>query len=303
MVKVLVTGSSSSPGFKTVEILAEKGYKVYAVYNRNAVPAVSMDVVPLQLDLTDFDRVRQILSEVKPDIVVHMAAYGDVDGCEVNREYAWRVNVEATRFLAKISRDLGVSYFIYLSTDYVFDGSRGMYREDDVPKPINFYGLTKLIGEEIVRAVLDRFVVVRTSAIYGLGMGRMNFGKFLIEALSRGQQVKAFIDQYLSPTLNTLLAKAVAEIIERSDIVGVIHVAGERVSRYEFAVRLAEKLGFNKELIQPAKMEEARFKAPRPRDSSLDCSKARSILKTEFYNLDHALDVLRQEYIRMKSSI
>ncbi len=293
--RVLLTGASSSPGFKTLIELALKGYDVYAVYNQHPIEHGPLNVNYIRLDLTDYPRVSEKFRDVKPDIVIHMAAYGDVEGCEIDRERAWKVNVRATHQLVKLSLKSGVEYFMYLSTDYVFDGERGMYREDDIPYPINFYGLTKLVAEEIVKSTLENSIIIRSSAIYGFGMGRMNFGKFLIEALKRGQRVKALTDQWLSPTLNTLLAKAIVEILEKR-IKGILHVAGERVSRYEFAIKVADKFGFRKDLIEPITMKDIRWRARRPRDSSLDCSKARSILSTEFHSLSYALDVFFNEY-------
>jgi len=298
--KVLLTGASSSPGYRTLLELAERSYTVYAVYNRHPISLKRGSVSIIKLDLTEYSRVIDFVREVKPNIVIHMAAYGDVEGCELNKQYAWNVNVEATRVLAKISRKINASRFIYLSTDYVFDGMRGLYREDDIPIPINFYGLTKFIAEEIVKSIIDRWVIVRTSAIYGFGMGRINFGKFLIEALSKGQKVRALIDQYLSPTLNTLLAKAIVEIVERDDINGILHVAGERISRYDFAMKIAKKFGFDQRLIEPITMDKMKWKAKRPRDSSLDCSRAKSLLRTNFHSLDYSLEVFYREYTRLR---
>ena len=300
IVKVLLTGASSSPGFKTLIELASKGYTVYAQYNIHPIELHHASATIVQLDLTQYDRVVEVFNSIKPDIVVHMAALGNVDQCEADRELAWKVNVEATRLLAKLASKHD-AVMLYLSTDYVFDGERGMYREEDKPNPINFYGHTKLIAEEIVKSLVEKYIIVRTSAIYGFGMGRTNFGKFLVEALSRGQHVQAIIDQRLSPTLNTLLAKAIVELLEK-DVYGVFHIAGERVSRYDFAVKLAQRFGFDVKLIEPAKMADFKWVAKRPRDSSLDCSRARSILSTNFNSLDYSLDVLYSEWVAMKRS-
>ena len=295
--KVFLAGASSSPGFKTLIELANRGYRVFAIYNTHPIEYNHTNVEPVKLDLTQFDRVTMIFNEIKPDIVIHMAAIGDVNLCETDRELAWRINVETTRLLAKLAAKYSIT-LLYLSTDYVFDGEKGLYREDDIPNPINFYGLTKLVAEEIVRSVVEKHIVVRTSAVYGFGMGRKNFGKFLIEALSKGQKVKAIVDQWLSPTLNTLLAKAVVELIEK-EAYGLYHVAGERVSRYEFAIKLAKKFGSDTSLIEPARMSDFNWIARRPRDSSLDCSKARSIISTNFNSLEYSLDVLYQEWISL----
>ena len=186
------------------------------------------------------------------------------------------------------------AYVVYLSTDYVFDGERGMYREDEPPNPVNYYGLTKLMGEVAVRSRCSRWSVVRASSIYGLGPGRVNFAKFLVEKLSKGETVRALVDQYTSPSHAALLAEAIAELLERR-AVGVFHVVGERMSRYEFALRMAEKLGFDKSLIQPAKMEEFKWLARRPRDSSLSCEQTRRKLSCDFYSTERALETLKKE--------
>lgn len=293
--RVLVTGASSSPGYKTVLELASKGFQVLAIYNTHSVSFPQENVKALRLDLTMFEDVLKIFNEFRPEILIHMAALGDVDKCEINRDVAWLLNVEVSRFLAKVSQKHGV-FMLYLSTDYVFDGERGMYKETDVPYPVNYYGLTKLIAEEIVKSILDSYIIVRTSAIYGLGPGRPNFGKVLIEKLSRGEKVRALVDQYLSPTLNTMLAKAIVEIIEKELRNDVLHIAGERINRYDFAIKLAEKFGFDKSKIEPIYMKDIAWKARRPRDSSLDVSKARNILSTDFYSIDKSLDILRKEY-------
>lgn len=298
MTKILLTGASSSPGYKMALKLAKKGFMVFAIYNRNPVIIEDSNVKLFQLDLTDINRVTETVKELKPTLTIHMAAYGDVDGCEEYKEIAWKVNVESTRHLAKLGAKLGIEYFIYLSTDYVFDGLRGMYAEDDTPNPVNYYGLTKLISEEIVKTSIEKYLIIRTSAIYGLGPGRKNFGRFVVEALSEYREVKAFIDQYLSPTLNTLLADAILEFIEKGDVYGTFHVAGERSSRYEFALKIAEKFGFDKRLIIPVSIKDTSFKGRRPLDSSLRCYRAKSILRTEFHSLEYSLNLFAEEYRR-----
>ncbi len=294
--RIVLTGFSSSPGFKTGLELSRRGFDVFGIYNTHEPPSIE-NVKKIRLDLTDSESVISFLNEVKPDIVIHMAALGDVDRCEQDRELAWRVNVESTRTLAKYCAKHGIP-MIYLSTDYVFDGERGLYREDEPPCPVNYYGLTKLVAEEVVKSLVDKFLIIRTSAIYGLGPGRPNFGKVLIEKLSKGEKVRALVDQYLSPTLNTLLAKAVVELLEKNYWNDILHIAGERVNRYEFAIKLAEKFGFNKELIEPIYMKDIQWKARRPRDSSLDVSKARKLLTVDFYTLDNALRILYEEYTK-----
>jgi dTDP-4-dehydrorhamnose reductase len=272
-VRVLVTGGTGLLGYWVTRVFMERGFKVYSTYHEKAPP--DLEVVWVRLDLEDPESIARVVEGVKPGIVVHTAAYTDVDGCEVNRERAYRVNYLATAALAKASK--GAELFIYISTDYVFDGSRGMYREGDVPAPLNYYGLSKLLGEVAVAATLSNSTIVRVSGLYGYSpAGRRNFGVIAFEKLSRGEPVEAFIDQRLSPTYVKFLAEKLVKLVD-ARVTGVIHIAGEGLSRYEFATILAEVLGVSRDLVKPKRLAEAKLVAPRPRDSSLDTSKAREL--------------------------
>jgi len=271
--KVLVTGATGLLGWWIAKAFSEGGFEVYATYHAQS-PRGLEGVRWIRMDLGDPLSAAGVVEELRPDMIVHSAAYTDVDGCEVNKEYAYRVNYLATKALAKASSKIG-AYFVYISTDYVFDGERGMYREDDVPNPVNFYGFTKLLGEVAVLSILEgSSVVVRVSGLYGYSpTGKKNFGIRALESLLRGEEVKAFIDQYLSPTYVVKLAERILRVVEKR-ITGIIHISGERLSRYEFAVMLAEELGVDRGLVKPAEMKNAKLVARRPRDSSLDTSRA-----------------------------
>jgi len=290
MVTVLVTGASSSPGYKTVLALLKRGANVVGVYNQHPISIPGAEMVKANL-VKDAEKV---VKDYKPSILIHIAALGDVDACESNKQLCYTINVVVTRRILREAARLGAK-IIYLSTDYVFDGSRGLYQEDDPPNPINYYGLTKLLGE-VATLTLDG-VVVRTSAIYGLGPGRPNFGKIVIEKLSKGEIVKAFIDQWLSPTLNTLLGEALAKLALDLELSReILHVAGPRMSRYEFAKAIARVFGFNEKLVKPTSISEFSFKAPRPKDSSLKVTRAERLLGIAFNDINNALKILYEEY-------
>jgi len=292
--KILVTGGSGLLGHKLVKELLLRDYEVCAIHNRHEIGITHRNLKKIRLDLVNNVALEDLILKVKPEVIVHVAAYTDVDGCEVNKSYAWRVNVEATRSIVRAARVVK-SFLIYVSTDYVFDGEKGMYRESDVPNPINYYGLTKLISEEIVKSSDLLYTIVRPSAIYGIGFGKLNFALFVANRLSNGESIKALIDQYVSPTLNTYLAQAITEIVELRPM-GILHIAGERMNRYEFAVKIAEVLGLPKELINKGKMHEMNWRAKRPKDSSLNIERAKQLLKTKFYDTDSALKLFAEEY-------
>ena len=300
IVKILVTGGSGLLGSKLVGELLSRNYEVIALYNRNPIPVDHEKLVKVRLDIVDKTSLEDLILKTRPDVIIHSAAYTDVDGCERNKTYAWRVNVEATRSIVRAARVVK-SHLIYVSTDYVFDGEKGLYGENDTPNPVNYYGLTKLVGEELVRTSDLLYTIVRPSAIYGVGGSKKSFAEYVAEKLSRGEKIRALVDQYVSPTHNTLLAMAVAEIVEMRPM-GVLHVAGERMNRYQFATKIAEALGLPVELVEKASIKDMKhWIAKRPRDSSLDTSKAKSLLKTKFYDTKLALELFKQEWLGAKN--
>ena len=292
--RVLITGASSLPGYRAALALLSRGHQVVGTYLTHEVPIQHGAFTAVRLDVRDRVGLERLFKEHRPEVVIHMAAYGDVDGCERDRALAWEVNVLGTINVVRVAERYA-DYLLYLSTDYVFDGLRGMYEEHEPPCPVNYYGLTKMCGEVAVLTADIGRSIVRASSIYGLGPGRKNFAKFLVENLSAGKPVRALVDQYTTPTQASLLAEALVEILERG-LTGIFHVVGERMSRHEFALKVAEFLGFDRGLVGEAKMEEFSWLAPRPKDASLSCEHTRQVLKTDFYSMDKALRVLRAEY-------
>jgi len=286
--KIFITGGSGLLGYRLAEIAQERGYDVYSGYCHNKPESGK----PVKFDLANVDSIINAMNEVKPDVVIHSAALTDVDRCEVEKELAYKVNVEGTKAVAELAKKLN-SFMVYISTDYVFDGERGMYKEDDETNPVNYYGYTKLLGEKHCQG----FCIARTCVIYGAkpASGKVNFALWLINKLEREENVKIVTDQYITPTLNTNLAKMVLELAERR-IGGIFHLAGAtRVSRFEFAREIAKEFGLNESLISPSRMDELNWIAKRPRDSSLDVSKANKYLKEKPYDLGKALEILRKE--------
>ncbi|MEM1983623.1 MAG: dTDP-4-dehydrorhamnose reductase [Ignisphaera sp.] len=272
--RILLTGATGLLGYNLLNLLIGKGYEIVATHRKTFVKVGVDNVKWVNIDLENEQEVANVVKDIRPDIVIHAAAYTDVDGCEVYKEKAFKTNYLATKAIAHSASRLG-SFIIYVSTDYVFDGEKGMYKESDIPNPVNFYGLTKLLGEI---AVLDMFskssLVVRTSGLYGYSpTGKKNFGINTLEKLLRSEEVHAFYDQYLSPTYVDALAKRIIEALEKR-ITGIIHIAGERLSRYEFAMILAKALNVDEVLVKPVSMRDVRLVAKRPRDSSLDTSEA-----------------------------
>ncbi|MEM2219681.1 MAG: dTDP-4-dehydrorhamnose reductase [Candidatus Korarchaeum sp.] len=290
--RILVTGAGGLLGSKLAELALKLGYEVYSGYLTHE----PTHGIPLRFDIRDRDALRRAFNGCKPEAVIHTAALTDVDKCEVDKGLAWSINVEGTRNVAKLSREYGV-FLLYVSTDYVFRGDRGMFKEMDEPDPINYYGLTKLEGEREIINTVEEFCIARASVIYGArpSSGKVNFATWVIEKLRSGDIVSIVADHWNSPTLNTNLARMIIEVVERR-LTGVYHLAGAtRISRYEFAKLIAEEFGLNGELIRPITMDEVGWIASRPRDSSLDVSKAMETLQNKPSTIKEALRVLREE--------
>jgi dTDP-4-dehydrorhamnose reductase len=289
--KILVTGASGLLGQKVAQLASQKGYQVYAIYKEHTISVGT----PVRLDLTNREKLLKVISKRKPDAIIHTAAYTNVDDCEINREQAYKTNAEATKHIAKTSATIG-SHLTYVSTDYVFDGEKGLYTEDDNPNPISYYGYTKLKGEEFVKEHAKEWCIARPSVIYGWGpTHKQNFATWLINNLNQRKEVKILTDQHISPTLNTNLAEMLLEITERK-IHGILHTAGAtRISRHRFALKLAEVFRLNKDLAKPARMHEISWRAKRPTDSSLNVSKAATLLNQKPLTLNQALEMMSKE--------
>jgi dTDP-4-dehydrorhamnose reductase len=290
--KLLITGASGLYGSKLAELATARNYAVYSGYSRDQ-PAYG---APIQFDASDKNQVEKAVKKVNPEVVVHAAALTDVDKCEINKELAWKINVEGTRNIAeavKTSR----AFLIYISTDYIFNGETGLYKETDRPDPINYYGLTKLKAEELVKDLIDEYCIARGSVIYGStpAAGKVNFALWVLNKLKRNEQIKIVTDQWNSPTLNTNLADMTLEIIERK-LTGTFHLSGAtRISRYDFAKQIAENFNLDSNLISPTTSAEFSWSAKRPKDSSLDTAKAQQTLKNNPLQIKQALERMKQE--------
>jgi len=283
--KLLITGASGLLGHKIAQLALKKGHEVYSTYKEHPINLGT----PIKLDLTDQNVISKVITKLKPEAIIHTAAHTDVDGCEINKDLAWKVNAEATKHIAIASTNIN-SHLTYVSTDYVFDGEKGLYTEKDKPNPINYYGYTKLKGEEFIKKHSQEWCITRASVIYGWGQTQKpNFATWLINNLKQQKEVKILTDQYVSPTLNTNLADMLLEILEKR-ITGILHTAGAtRANRHEFALKLAQIFNLNTNPIKPAKMNEIPWKAKRPKDSSLNISKATALLNAKPLKLNQAL--------------
>jgi len=289
--KLLITGASGLYGSKLAQLALCRGIEVYSSDIQDTMVYGNF----VHMDITKRVEVEEVFRTVKPDLVVHAASLTDVDKCELDKGLAWKVNVDGTKNVADACIDRE-TFLFYVSSDYVFSGEKGFYHEYDARDPVNYYGLTKVEAEEIVKGVPEHFIA-RPSVIYGStpAAGKINFALWLIETLSKGERVKIIKDQWNSPTLNSNLAEMTLEVLERR-LTGIYHLCGAtRISRLEFARKIADVFSLDQELIDPVKSEKFVLPAMRPIDSSLDTSCAQRNLKSKPSPLDAALAQLKVE--------
>lgn len=299
--KIVVTGANGLVGSRLVRRLESAGHQVLAV-GRGAQRLPAGAFTWLSADLGDAAALTQGLTQFGAEVIINPAGATDVDGCERDPVGAYVANVEGVATLCKIARALN-AHLVHVSTDYVFDGNLGPYETDDVPNPRGVYALTKHIGEQTVRALCadGRWTIARTAVVYGWpAAGQKNFGSWLVDTLAKGQPVKLFEDQWVSPSLALNVAQMVAELAtERRP--GIWHTCGaEVVDRVTFGRRLCAVFGFDEKLITPSFMADVKLLSPRPRKSGLLVTKTNA-LRAKPMKLDESLAGFFAEHRKVTS--
>jgi len=299
---VCVTGALGLLGQKLLEILSPS-HKILAL-DLQAEGFISLpQIFYQQVDISDQNQLNSAIEEWSflPEVMINTAAYTDVDGCEIDKEKAWKVNGDGVRNLVNVCKeanhqDASHIKLVHLSTDYIFDGKKGPYSEDDLPNPLSYYGKTKLESEKTINENLDDFIIVRSNVLYGWGKNvKSNFVLWVIKRLKENQKINVVNDQYNNPTLADNLACAIVELISNK-FSGVINIAGrEYLSRYDFALKIAEKFGLNKENILPIQTSQLHQPAPRPLKGGLKIEFAQKILKTKLLDVNEGLDFVKKQ--------
>lgn len=240
------------------------------------------------LDLMDTRSIRKLIVDLKPKIIINTAALTNVDLCEKDEKSAYTINALAVKEITLAAEDIG-AYLIHVSTDYVFDGVTGNYDEDAIPKPINYYGLSKLLGDSHA-CTYDNSLVIRTSGVFGL---KGNFPRFVLDSLKNNKGINV-VNSYYSPIHARMLARQI-KIVMGSGQTGILNIAGERISRLELANRICDIFDLNKELINEVPESSLNWVARRPRDSSLNIDRSLSILGNGYSSIDTNIKMMGEE--------
>ncbi len=283
--KHLVIGASGQVGGYLFRALADAGEDVEGTY-------YSFHISGLQrLDIRREGRVQELIAAVEPENIYLPAAQSNVEYCEVNGPDAARTNILGTHYVVQAANDVGAKV-VFFSSDYVFDGKAGPYREDAAAHPINVYGWQKLAGEHYVALHASDFLIIRTTVVYGWERQGKNFICHLLRRLRAGSMIHVPTDQIGSPTYAPNLADAVAGLAITGKQ-GVYHVAGpERVSRYDFACEAARAFGLPETMIWPTLTVNTRQRAMRPLEAGLVVDKAQAVLTVPLVGYKEGLQIM-----------
>jgi len=300
---LVVSGASGLLGANVLRLAREAGWDkdkdIVGLCHRHVIRDPALRIA--RVDLTDSSATRNLLaelfseplSELRPHAILHCAAAADVDWCEANPKQAEAINVGASAVLAEIAAAFNAR-FIYISTDAVFDGKRGGYAETDEPAPVNVYARSKLAAEREVQRRNPSSTIVRVN-IYGWNaQNKESLAELILRRLEEGRDVPGFTDVRFNPLLANDLAAILFAMLQR-ELTGLYHVVGsERITKFEFAGRVAAAFGFDPARITPCRVKDMNLKAERPLDVSLNTEKISRALGRSMPNVDSGLRAFRE---------
>ena len=261
--RIVVTGGSGLLGKKLLKVLSHE-HEVGGTYNTRPCENCK------HLDIMDRRAVKQFVDFYQPDEIIHTAAIANADQCEENKELCWNINVEGTKNLVEICKRYGLK-FVYISSDYIFNGHNGPYTEQSKPQPVNFYGTTKLEGERVITEELIDYIIIRPTILYGYNdeSDKETFVLYVRKMFKNGVvEVDNYIKKY--PILIDDIAILIKNLLE-NDERGFFHIGGiEGVTRYKWALRIADVFNLDKSKIIPIKKQ---YSIPRPYNVQLTSSK------------------------------
>ncbi|MEW6701161.1 MAG: dTDP-4-dehydrorhamnose reductase [Bacteroidota bacterium] len=292
--RILIIGSNGMLGQRLAQFFMSNGnieLLCTSVEDESFIPEVSYK----QLDIGQKNKVREIIIGFFPDFVINTAAFTNVDKSESEKETAWKINVTGVENIALYSWAVD-AHLIHISTDYIFDGKKGPYTEEDKPNPISYYGRTKLASENSIKISGVRHSIIRSNVLYGPAkFSRPDYVKWVINSLSYGEKIRIVTDQISNPTYIDDIVIAINKIIEFKKE-GTYNIAGaEIISRFDFTLRIAKYFGLDEKLILPIITKELNQAAQRPLKSGLITLKAQTELGYKPHTIEETFELMKKE--------
>ena len=281
MIKVVITGSNGLLGQSLLNLLLKDkdSYQVYG-FSRGKNRSGREDFNYISIDITEKEELDKKLEQIQPEYIINTAAMTQVDDCETNKQACDILNVDVVKWMTRFASKLK-THIIHLSTDFIFDGKKGYYKETDKPNPLSYYGLSKLKSEQVLKDSKINFTILRTILVYGkvFDMSRTNIVLWVREMLEKNKEITIVDDQYRMPTYVEDLAMACKIAMDKKAL-GIYHISSNTLlSVYEIAQQIAETFDLNKNLIKPISTSTLNQKAPRPAKTGFYLSKTNNELR------------------------
>lgn len=300
MGKILITGSNGFIGQELVgQALSREGIDLIAVSRGKNRAQTKEDLTYISADVCDEQALTSVIDDYKPDTVIHTVAMANVDLCEGDPIECDRVNVTPVKYLAQLAERYGF-HLIYLSTDFVFDGLAGPYKEEDETRPLNYYGASKLKAEHIIQQSKCMWSIVRTILVYGAprDRNRSNLILWIKKSLENGQEIQVVTDHFRMPTLVNDLAAACLDIAYEK-ATGIYHISSEEVlSIYEIAQQTADFWNLDNSLLKPVKAADLPSGVARPSYTGFHIGKAQTELGFSPKSLYEGLEEIDRAFFR-----
>ena len=293
MIKVVITGSNGLLGQSLLGLLLSEKEKYEVIgFSKGENRSGRNDFLYISIDITDEVLLKEKLVEIQPNFIINTAAMTNVDACENNKIACNTLNIDVVKWLAEVSDKIN-AHLIHLSTDFIFDGKKGYYKETDEANPLSYYGLSKLKSEEILLKSNINYTILRTILVYGkvFDMSRSNIVFWVKEMLENKKEITIVDDQYRMPTYVADLALACKISMDKKAI-GIYNISSSKLlSVYEIAQQIAEVFELNKTLIKPISTSTLNQTAPRPAKTGFDLSKTNKEL--DFYPKSFKEDLVK----------
>lgn len=297
--KILVTGANGLLGYKLIQLLSTKSDITTVATARKKVNDLPQGVDFFELDITNHDQTIEVLLATKPDVVISAAAMTQVDQCETEREQCWMANVVGIENLVEGCEKINC-HLVHVSTDFIFDGSFGPLDETAIPNPVNFYGESKLAGEQVIKKSKLNWAILRTVLVFGItpDLSRSNIVLWVKKSLEDGKTINVVNDQWRTPTLAEDLAVG-CYLAASQKATGIYHISGEELmTPFDIAQHTADFFKLDKSLIKAADSGTFKQPAARPRKTGFIITKAKTELGYQPHSFSEGLQVLKSQLNR-----
>jgi dTDP-4-dehydrorhamnose reductase len=299
MKKIVITGSNGLLGQSLLKLLLKEknNYEVFG-FSKGVNRSGRTDFYFVSIDITNEENLKKELIKIQPDAIINTAAMTQVDDCEIHKEACDVLNIEVVKWLKEIAEIINC-HVIQLSTDFIFDGKKGYYKETDAPNPLSYYGISKVKSEEILLNSKIDFTILRTILVYGkvYDMSRTNIVLWVREMLEKGKEITIVDDQFRMPTYVEDLAMSCKLAIDKN-ATGIYHISSTKLmSVFEIAQKIADVFELDKNLIKPISSSTLNQRARRPAKTGFNLLKTTSELGLKVHSFEEDLQRFKEKLL------